>query len=173
MRLPERNANGAQTTPTRCVPADHVRSKSSHTRLVLHERVLGSASSLRPTHHQPSLPSSLRVVIFPCCAIMAVSTPFQCLTLSLLILPPLFLATYFLAQFPHAPEVSFIHPSLASLPRSSKTWEIYSEDFYDGGAYIKLPFGTVCCPPSTSVSRFTKYAGGTISCVGPLLVDRP
>ncbi|ETW84168.1 hypothetical protein HETIRDRAFT_146780 [Heterobasidion irregulare TC 32-1] len=74
---------------------------------------------------------------------MAVSTPFQCLTLSLLILPPLFLATYFLAQFPHAPEVSFIHPSLASLPRSSKTWEIYSEDFYDGGAYIKLPFGTV------------------------------
>ncbi|THH07929.1 hypothetical protein EW146_g9158 [Bondarzewia mesenterica] len=72
---------------------------------------------------------------------MAVTTPFQCLTLSLLLLPPLFITAYFFTQFPHAPEIPYIHPSLASLPRTSKSWDIYSEDFYDGGAYVSLPFG--------------------------------
>ncbi|KAI0068625.1 alpha/beta-hydrolase [Artomyces pyxidatus] len=74
---------------------------------------------------------------------MPARTPFQCLTLSLLILPPLFLATYFLAQFPHAPEVASIHPSLASLHPSSNSWNIYPEDFYEGGAYVRFPLGTV------------------------------
>ncbi|TFY71975.1 hypothetical protein EVG20_g1011 [Dentipellis fragilis] len=74
---------------------------------------------------------------------MPVSTPFHCLTLSLLVFPPLFLAAYFIAQFPHSPEVIAIHASLASLPKDCKSWDIYPEDFYPGGAYVSLPFGRV------------------------------
>ncbi|KAA1466620.1 alpha/beta-hydrolase [Dentipellis sp. KUC8613] len=74
---------------------------------------------------------------------MPVSAPFHCLTLSLLVFPPLFLAAYFIAQFPHAPEVTAIHASLASLPKHCKSWDIYPEDFYPGGAYVSLPFGRV------------------------------
>ncbi|RDB19990.1 hypothetical protein Hypma_013074 [Hypsizygus marmoreus] len=70
-----------------------------------------------------------------------VSNPFQCLTLSLLIIPPILITTYLLAAFPHPPEPIFLHKSLASLPPDAKSWSIYPENYYPGGAYVSLPFG--------------------------------
>lgn len=72
-----------------------------------------------------------------------VSNPFQCLTLSLLIIPPLLITTYLLAAFPHPPAPVTVHKSLASLPSDSRSWTIYPEDFYPGGGYVSLPFGRV------------------------------
>ncbi|KAF8967472.1 Alpha/Beta hydrolase protein [Flammula alnicola] len=74
---------------------------------------------------------------------MVATSPYQCLTLSLLILPPLLLATYFMAIFPSPPAPVFIHPSLASMPPSSKSWTIYPEEFYPGGGYAEFPSGKV------------------------------
>jgi pimeloyl-ACP methyl ester carboxylesterase len=68
-------------------------------------------------------------------------SPFQCLTYSLLILPPLLLTAYFLAAFPPPPEPVKSYPGLSSLSRDSKAWSIYPEDFYPNGAYVSLPFG--------------------------------
>ncbi|KIK70862.1 hypothetical protein GYMLUDRAFT_32931 [Collybiopsis luxurians FD-317 M1] len=73
---------------------------------------------------------------------VAFGTPFQCLTYSLLVLPPLLLTTYFLAAFPKPPEPIIIYPGLSSLPRHLKTWSIYPENFYGNeGAYVKFPYG--------------------------------
>ncbi|KAJ3501333.1 hypothetical protein NLJ89_g9379 [Agrocybe chaxingu] len=74
---------------------------------------------------------------------MVASSPYHCLTLSLLIIPPILLTTYFFAAFPTPPAPIFIHPSLASLPPTSKSWEIYPEDFYPGGGYAEFPTGRV------------------------------
>lgn len=68
------------------------------------------------------------------------STPFFRLAL---VLPPLFLTVYLLASFPRPPTVPIIHPSLAHLPSSSPSWDVYPEDFYSGGAYANLPLGRV------------------------------
>ncbi|TDL30083.1 alpha/beta-hydrolase [Rickenella mellea] len=65
------------------------------------------------------------------------------ITLSLLVIPPIFLAAFFLAQFPSPPEAIPIYPSLASLPKDFRSWSVYPEDFYDGGAYASFPFGKV------------------------------
>ncbi|KAG6836090.1 hypothetical protein H0H93_011502, partial [Arthromyces matolae] len=70
-------------------------------------------------------------------------SPFQFLTLSLLVIPPLLIATYLLSVFPYPPEPVFVHKSLASLPGDAKSWSIYPEDFYTGGAYVTLPYGRV------------------------------
>jgi len=75
---------------------------------------------------------------------MVATTPYQCLTLSLLILPPMLFAAFFLSAFPYPPEPVFIHQSLASLPRTAKTWSIYPDDFYPGGGYVTFPSGRVC-----------------------------
>jgi hypothetical protein len=72
-----------------------------------------------------------------------VSNPFKCLTLSLLILPPLILVAYFFASFPNPPEALPVYSSLASLPNTSRVWDIYPETFYNGGAYVKFPYGRV------------------------------
>ena len=72
-----------------------------------------------------------------------VSNPFQCLTLSLLILPPLILTTYFFASFPNPPEALPVYASLASLSASSRARAIYPETFYEGGAYVRFPYGRV------------------------------
>ncbi|KAI0268094.1 alpha/beta-hydrolase [Gloeopeniophorella convolvens] len=74
---------------------------------------------------------------------MPATTPYQCLTLSLLLIPPLLLISYFFAQFPHAPQGYSVHPSLASLGPETKAKDIYPEDYYTGGAYVSLPFGRV------------------------------
>jgi hypothetical protein len=71
------------------------------------------------------------------------SNPFQCITLSMLIIPPLLLSTYFLANFPSPPESLPVHPSLSSLPPTCNSWNIYPEDLYQGGKYITFPHGTV------------------------------
>ena len=65
------------------------------------------------------------------------------LQLALLVLPAVVLVLYFLTSFPHAPDTLIIHPSLASLPRHSRSWSIYPEDIYDGGAYVGFPYGKV------------------------------
>ncbi|KAG6872894.1 hypothetical protein C0992_009271 [Termitomyces sp. T32_za158] len=66
---------------------------------------------------------------------------FQILTLSLLVVPPLLIATYFLSAFPHPPEPVYVHKSLAGLPPDAKSWSIYPEDFFTGGAYATLLYG--------------------------------
>ncbi|KAF9265873.1 alpha/beta-hydrolase [Marasmius fiardii PR-910] len=74
---------------------------------------------------------------------VAITGPLHCLSYALLILPPLLLTGYFLVSFPHPPESLQIHPGLASLSKESKSWSIYPEDFYEGGNYVRLPFGRV------------------------------
>ncbi|KAI0638573.1 alpha/beta-hydrolase [Trametes polyzona] len=61
----------------------------------------------------------------------------------LLVCPALVILAYFFTVFPHTPDSLYVHPSLASLPKSSPTWSIYPETFYEGGAYAKFPYGTV------------------------------
>ncbi|KIK34869.1 hypothetical protein CY34DRAFT_812597 [Suillus luteus UH-Slu-Lm8-n1] len=68
-------------------------------------------------------------------------TPFH--RLALVVLPPLFLTVYLLASFPRPPTVPIIHASLAHLPSSSPSWDVYPEDFYSDGAYANLPLGRV------------------------------
>ncbi|KAK7696088.1 hypothetical protein QCA50_000731 [Cerrena zonata] len=36
-----------------------------------------------------------------------------------------------------------IHPSLSTLSKDSRSWQIYPEDFFQGGAYTTLPYGRV------------------------------
>ena len=74
---------------------------------------------------------------------MVATSPYQCLTLLLLVIPPLLLGTYLLAAFPLPPAAVYVHPSLASLPPTSKSWTIYPEDFYPGGSYVTFPNGKV------------------------------
>lgn len=74
---------------------------------------------------------------------LASASPVRQLALSLLALPPLFLAVYILTGFPYPPSPPDIHPSLASLPPTCASWSIYPEDYYQGGAYALLPHGKV------------------------------
>ncbi|KAI0326699.1 alpha/beta-hydrolase [Cubamyces sp. BRFM 1775] len=61
----------------------------------------------------------------------------------LLVCPAVVILSYFFTVFPHTPESLYIHPSLATLPKTSQSRVIYPDNFYDGGAYVKLPYGTV------------------------------
>ncbi|KAF8432929.1 alpha/beta-hydrolase [Boletus edulis BED1] len=72
---------------------------------------------------------------------LASTSPVRQLVLSLLALPPLFLAVYILAGFPYPPNPTAIHPSLASLPSSCASWSVYPEDYYQGGSYVLFPHG--------------------------------
>ncbi|PPQ92752.1 hypothetical protein CVT25_003861 [Psilocybe cyanescens] len=74
---------------------------------------------------------------------MVASSPYQCMTLALLVLPPLFITTYFMAAFPSPPAPITLHPSLASLPPTSRSWSIYPEDYFSGGGYAVFPAGKV------------------------------
>ncbi|KAI0076964.1 alpha/beta-hydrolase [Panus rudis PR-1116 ss-1] len=71
------------------------------------------------------------------------SMSFQCLTLALLILPAITLFVYFLTVFPHTPDSLVIHESLSSLSKDSRSWQIYPDDFFQGGAYVTFPYGKV------------------------------
>ncbi|KAF9002314.1 Alpha/Beta hydrolase protein [Cyathus striatus] len=67
------------------------------------------------------------------------SSTLPLISLSLLVLlPPL----YKLSTTSQA-EPLYVHPGLSSLPRTSKSREVYPEDFYEGGNYVKLPWGRV------------------------------
>jgi hypothetical protein len=72
---------------------------------------------------------------------MSSSSPFQCLTLILLLLPVVILAIYITTSFPSAPDSLLIHPGLASLAKDSRSWTIYPEDVFDGGDYAAFPYG--------------------------------
>ncbi|KAH8092510.1 alpha/beta-hydrolase [Cristinia sonorae] len=67
----------------------------------------------------------------------------QCGTITLLILPAITILVYFLTVFPHNPACLVIHPSLSSLSKESRSWQIYDEDFFQGGAYVSFPYGRV------------------------------
>ena len=58
-------------------------------------------------------------------------------------IPPLLLLVYLVTQFPRPQESIHIYPSLASVPRSNRVWEIYDEDYFPGGGYAVLPYGRV------------------------------
>lgn len=58
-------------------------------------------------------------------------------------IPPLLLLIYLATQFPRPQESLHIYPSLASVPRSNRVWEIYDEDYFPGGGYAALPYGQV------------------------------
>ncbi|OCH90017.1 alpha/beta-hydrolase [Obba rivulosa] len=61
----------------------------------------------------------------------------------LLGLPAVVILAFFLTIFPHTPSSLYVHPSLASLPRQSPSWQIYPDSFFDGGAYVRFPYGAV------------------------------
>ncbi|KAI8982755.1 alpha/beta-hydrolase [Trametes punicea] len=61
----------------------------------------------------------------------------------LLVCPAVIILAYFFTVFPQSPDTLYIHPSLATLPKTSPSRLIYPDDFYDGGAYVKLPYGSV------------------------------
>lgn len=58
-------------------------------------------------------------------------------------IPPLLLLIYLVTQFPRPQESLHIYPSLTSVPRSNRVWEIYDEDYFPGGGYAVLPYGRV------------------------------
>ncbi|OBZ70488.1 hypothetical protein A0H81_09745 [Grifola frondosa] len=61
----------------------------------------------------------------------------------LLVLPAITILAYCFAVFPHSPDTLQIQPSLAILPKTSASWSIYPENFFQGGAYVRFPYGTV------------------------------
>ncbi|PSR76101.1 hypothetical protein PHLCEN_2v8689 [Hermanssonia centrifuga] len=71
---------------------------------------------------------------------MASSAALQCLVL---VLPAVVIVLYVLTAFPHTPESLVLHPSLSSLPHDCRSWQIYPDDFFDGGAYAAFPLGRV------------------------------
>jgi hypothetical protein len=102
---------------------------------------------------------------------MPVTTPYQCLTTSLLLISSLILLSYFFAQFPHAPQGYSVHPSLASLGPETKAKDVYPENYYPGGAYVPLPFGNVRLYPY--LSHRLPIIPSWLCVPGPLLVIRP
>ncbi|KAF5333580.1 hypothetical protein D9611_002839 [Ephemerocybe angulata] len=70
-------------------------------------------------------------------------SPVHCMSLTVLVLPLVLAVAYLLAAFPSPPAPITVHQSLASLPQTSRSWTIYPEDFYPGGAYAELPYGKV------------------------------
>ena len=74
---------------------------------------------------------------------MPPASPYQCLTLSFLLITSLVILSYFFAQFPLAPQGYSVYPSLSSLGPETKAKDIYPAEYYPGGAYVSLPFGNV------------------------------
>ncbi|KAJ7806889.1 Alpha/Beta hydrolase protein [Mycena olivaceomarginata] len=62
-----------------------------------------------------------------------------------LIIPPLLVASYFLASLPITQKQlpGPVDPGLANLPLNSRARVLYSEDFMEGGVYVQLPMGRV------------------------------
>lgn len=70
-------------------------------------------------------------------------SPASSLQWFLLALPATVLFAYFLTAFPHVSSNITIHPSLATLPKDSASWEIYPDTYFEGGEYVRFPQGTV------------------------------
>lgn len=70
---------------------------------------------------------------------------------ALLSVPSLLLLIYLVTQFPRPQESLYIYPSLTSVPRSNRVWDIYYEDYFPGGGYAALPYGQVSPGPNLSV----------------------
>jgi hypothetical protein len=105
---------------------------------------------------------------------MPPARPYQCLTLSFLLITSLIILSYFFAQFPLAPQGYCVYPSLSSLGPETKAKDIYPAEYYPGGAYVSLPFGNVGVHFTISpLSRFPNSPHSPNSVLGPLLVIRP
>lgn len=76
-------------------------------------------------------------------------------------IPPLLLLIYLGTQFPRPQESLHIYPSLASVPRSNRVWEIYDEDYFPGGGYAALPYGRVSINSGYFAPLYL-HASGTI-----------
>ncbi|KAH9927074.1 alpha/beta-hydrolase [Epithele typhae] len=61
----------------------------------------------------------------------------------LLVCPAVIILSYFVTVFPHTPQSVHIHSSLALLDKSHPSWTLYPDNFYEGGAYVRLPYGSV------------------------------
>ncbi|KAI1795097.1 alpha/beta-hydrolase [Ganoderma leucocontextum] len=61
----------------------------------------------------------------------------------LLVGPAVVVLAYFVTIFPHMPNELYVHPSLATLDKSAPSWSIYPDNYYEGGAYVKFPQGSV------------------------------
>lgn len=86
------------------------------------------------------------MVVFPLRLSIGMARPTAFLRLvgyALFPIPLLLLLIYLVTQFPRPQESLHIYPSLASVPRSNRVWEIYNEDFFPGGGYAVLPYGRV------------------------------
>jgi len=81
--------------------------------------------------------------------------------------PPLLLLIYLITQFPRPQEPLHIYPSLASVPRSNRVWEIYDEDYFPGGGYAVLPYGRVSLHFGLSVRATHLRRSGTVLAHGP------
>ena len=77
--------------------------------------------------------------------------PTQCLTFAIpVFLIPFILLLYTSCTFPNPNSVTMgdiggpvsIH-SLSNLPKEGRSWEIYPEDYYGGGEYVRFPQGRV------------------------------
>lgn len=62
-----------------------------------------------------------------------------------------------MAAFPLPPATVYVHPSLACLPPTSKSWTIYPEDLYPGGGYATFPNGKVVL--------ISSHAGNTVDII--------
>ena len=105
---------------------------------------------------------------------MPPASPYQCLTLSFLLITSLIILSYFFSQFPHAPQGYSVYPSLSSLGPETKAKDIYPAEYYPGGAYVSLPFGNVSEDLTThNLPTFLTSPSFQLCVVGPLLVIRP
>ncbi len=88
----------------------------------------------------------------------------------LLVCPAVVILAYFFTVFPHTPDSLYIHPSLATLPKSAPSWSLYPDNYYPGGAYAKFPNGAVS---RTFFARTYRVHFPTLSPQGPILAHRP
>ena len=105
------------------------------------------ASRSRP--HLSSRMSALNLVLSSFLPSMPPSSAFQWF---LLVGPAVVVLAYFVTIFPHTPNELYIHPSLATLDKSTPSWSIYPDNYYEGGAYVKFPQGSVSPVCSTSIA---------------------
>ena len=106
--------------------------------------------------------SALNLVLSSFLPSMPPSSAFQWF---LLVGPAVVVLAYFVTIFPHTPNELYIHPSLATLDKSTPSWSIYPDNYYEGGAYVKFPQGSV----SPVCSTFIAFISTNHGLIGSLL----